>query len=196
MGVDATNNLITIEHENGEYQTYDPRRLSGVTVYREVEREFSAGDRVQFTAPSKGLHVVNRELGTIEKINDAGDIQIRMDSGRAVAFNIREHPHLDHGYAVTSPISQGQKAERVLIDVDTEESEQLVSGRLAQVLISCAQYDVQIYANDRNELARDPSFGFSRRTGTESHRQEPSSRREMLEQDQEHTHGIGFGMAD
>jgi len=199
--VDATNNLITIERENGEYQTYDPRRLFGVTVYREVEREFSAGDRVQFTAPSKDLHIVNRELGTIEKINDTGDIQIRMDSGRAVAFNIREHPHLDQGYAVTSHISQGQTAEHVLIDVDTEKSEQPVTSRLAQVLMSCGQYDVQIYTNDRNELARDPSLGFSRRTATESQEQEPTaqepcSRHEMLEQEQEHTHGIGFGMAD
>jgi hypothetical protein len=65
-------------------------------VYHETERTFSEGDRMQFTAPSKGLHVANRELGTIEKINDAGDVQIRMDSGRQVAFNIREHPHLDH----------------------------------------------------------------------------------------------------
>jgi conjugative relaxase-like TrwC/TraI family protein len=199
--VDATNNLITIERANGECQTYDPRRLSGVTVYREVEREFSVGDRVQFTAPSKDLHVVNRELGTIEKMNDAGDIKIRMDSGRAVALNIREHPHLDLGYAVPSHIRQGQTAERVLIDVDTEKSEQLVTNSLAHVLISCGRYEVQIYTNDRNELARDPSFGFSRRTATESQEKEPatrepSSRHEMLEQEQEHTQGIGFGMAD
>jgi conjugative relaxase-like TrwC/TraI family protein len=196
--VDTTNNLITIERENGEYQTYDPRRLSGVTAYREVEREFSVGDRVQFTAPSKGLHIVNRELGTIEKINDTGAIQIRMDSGRAVAFNIREHPHIDQGYAVNSQISQGQTTERVLIDVDTEKSDH---SSLAHVLISCGQCDVQIYTNDRNELARDPSFGLSRRTATESQEQEPtaqepSSRPQMLEQEQEHTHGIGFGMAD
>ena len=162
-------------------------------------REFSVGDRVQFTAPSEDLHVVHRELGTIEKMSDAGDIKIRMDSGRAVALNIREHPHLDYGYAVTSHISQEQTAERVLIDVDTEKSEQLVTSSLAHVLISGGQYDVQIYTNDRNELARDPSFGLSRRTATQSREQEPttqkpSSGHEMLEQEQEH--GIGFGMAD
>jgi hypothetical protein len=67
-------------------------------VYQEVERSFSEGDRVQFTAPSKELHVANRELGTIQKINHPDDVQIRMDSGRQVAFNIREHAHLDYGY--------------------------------------------------------------------------------------------------
>jgi hypothetical protein len=132
--VEAKENHLTIERENGEYQSYDPRRLSGVSVYDEVERLFSQGDRVQFTAPSKDLRVANRELGTIREINDAGDLAIQMDSGRDIQFNVREHPHLDHGYAVTSHSSQGQTAERVLIDVDTEKSRQLVNSRLAYVL--------------------------------------------------------------
>lgn len=75
---------------------------SGVAVYQEVQREFSQGDRVQFTAPSRDLHVANRELGTIERVSQSGNLEIRMDSGREVRFKIREHPHLDHGYAVTS----------------------------------------------------------------------------------------------
>ncbi len=44
----------------------------------------SEGDRVQFTAPSKELHVANRQLGTIERITDEGDLAIRTDSGRNV----------------------------------------------------------------------------------------------------------------
>jgi ATP-dependent exoDNAse (exonuclease V) alpha subunit len=31
-----------------------------------------------------------------------------MDSGREVEFNVRQHPDLDYGYAVTSHSSQGQ----------------------------------------------------------------------------------------
>src|SRR5208283_890130 len=99
--VDTRENRITIERENGAQQIYDPRRLSGVSVYQEVQRGFSQGDRVQFTAPSKELQVANRELGTIERVSHSGNLEIRMDSGREVRFNIREHPHLDHGYAVT-----------------------------------------------------------------------------------------------
>jgi hypothetical protein len=49
---------------DGQQVTYDARRLQGVSVYREAERSFAEGDRVQFTAPSKELHVANRELGT------------------------------------------------------------------------------------------------------------------------------------
>src|SRR6202049_429966 len=39
--VDPKENHITIERETGTLQTYDPRRLSGVSVHREAEHEFS-----------------------------------------------------------------------------------------------------------------------------------------------------------
>ena len=79
LAVDPKENRITIERENGSLQTYDPRRLSGVSVHREVEREFSTGDRVQFTAPSRDLQVANRDLGTVEQVNSRGDLGIRLD---------------------------------------------------------------------------------------------------------------------
>jgi ATP-dependent exoDNAse (exonuclease V) alpha subunit len=106
-GVDPKENRITIERENRRAQTYDPRRLSGVSVHRDAERKVSNGDRVQFTAPSRELHVANRDLGTVEHVNSNGDLRIRMDSGQEVRFNVREHRHLDYGYAVTSHSSQG-----------------------------------------------------------------------------------------
>ena len=42
--VDQARNLITIERASGEQQSYDPRRLSGVTVYQEAARSFAEGD--------------------------------------------------------------------------------------------------------------------------------------------------------
>jgi len=201
--VDSRENRVTIERENGECQTYDPRRLAGVAVYHDTERAFSEGDRVQFTAPSRDLHVANRELGTIEKINGAGDVQLRMDSGRDVAFNIREHPHLDHGYAVTSHSSQGQTAERVLIHVDTELGEQLVNSRMAYVSVSRGQYDAQIYTNDKSELARDLSRDVSQRTAIPGQEQEPAAQKiepvaaQQTAKVQEHdqSHSIGHEIA-
>jgi ATP-dependent exoDNAse (exonuclease V) alpha subunit len=103
-----------------EQVRYDPRRLHGVTLNRETERAFSQGDRIQFTAPNREQRIVNREVATIEKIDDSGNLQLRLDAGCTVAFNIKENPHLDHGYAGTSHSSQGQTADRVLIHIDTE----------------------------------------------------------------------------
>ena len=200
--VDAKENRVTIERESGERESYDPRRLSGVSVYHEIDRSFSEGDRVQFTAPSKELHVANRELGTIEKINDAGDVEIRLDSGRDVHFNIRDHAHLDHGYAVTSHSSQGQTAARVLVHVDTEKSEQLVNSRFAYVSVSRAQYDAQIYTNDRSELAHDLSRDVSRPTATQAQEQEAETHKNepgpvghvTQEHENEQAQGLGIGL--
>jgi len=151
--VDGKQNRITVEREDGVQESYDPRRLSGVAVYQEVDRAFSEGDRVQFTAPSRELHVANRELGTIQRVNGAGDLEIRMDSRREIAFNIREHPHLDHGYAVTSHSSQGQTADRVLIQVDTDKSELLVNNRFAYVSVSRGQYDADLHGQSQRTRA-------------------------------------------
>jgi len=152
--------------------TYDPRRLQGVTLYREADRAFSRGDRVQFTAPDREQHIANRELASVEKIDRKGNIQLRLDSGRSVAFNIKENPHLDYGYAVTSHSSQGQTADRVLVHVDTEQaSEKLVNRRLAYVAVSRGRYDAQIYTNDKTQLAEGLGRDVSRRTATQPHRE-------------------------
>jgi conjugative relaxase-like TrwC/TraI family protein len=199
--VDTKENRITIERENGILQTYDPRRLCGVSVHREVEREFSKGDRIQFTAPSKKLKVANRELGTIESVSSEGNLSVRMDSGRQIRFNIREHAHLDHGYAVTSHSSQGQTAERVLIHVDTEKSELLVNNRFAYVSVSRAQHDAQIYTNDGSKLSLGLSRDSSQRTATEVEQQptvpktEAVSAPEVRPSEEEQAHSLGIGLA-
>jgi ATP-dependent exoDNAse (exonuclease V) alpha subunit len=199
--VDPKENRITIERENGTLQAYDPRRLSGVSVHREVEREFSQGDRIQFTTPSRKLKVANRELGTIDRVSSEGDLSMRLDSGREVRFNVREHAHFDHGYAVTSHSSQGQTAERVLINVDTEKSEMLVNNRFAYVSVSRAQHDVQIYTNDGGKLSQNLSRDRSQRTATEVEQQpmapkvDPVFPRGVPHSEEEQGHSLGIGLA-
>jgi len=193
-------NLVTVKRENDEQVSYNPRRLQGVTLYREAEREFSKGDRVQFTAPNREQHIANRELGTIDKLDASGNLQIRLDSGRAVAFNIRENPHLDHGYAVTSHSSQGQTADRVLIHVDTESAgEKLINRRLAYVAVSRARYDAQIYTNDKSQLVEGLSRDVSHRSAMEPNRQSLSAheieRSSRPSQAHEHTRLEGHSMS-
>ncbi len=151
--VDAEKNLLTVVRADGSELTYDPRRQQGVSVYREEPRSFAVGDRIQFTVPTNDLKVANRELGTVEAIGQDGQIRLKMDGGRDVQLDPREHPHLDHGYAVTSHSSQGQTAERVLIHVDTElPAKDLLNSRMAYVAVSRGAEDAQVYTNDREKL--------------------------------------------
>ena len=194
-------NLVTVKRENGEQVSYDPRRLHGVTLYRETERGFSQGERVQFTAPNRERHIANRELGTIEKVDDSGNLQLRLDSGRTVAFNIKDNPHLDYGYAVTSHSSQGQTADRVLVHVDTEQvGEKLANRRLAYVAVSRGRYDAQLYTNDKGQLAEQLARDVSHRSAIEpscesassAHKIEPSPTRSQVH---EHTQAEGHSIS-
>jgi hypothetical protein len=174
VGCDADRNLLTVERGSGEQVSYDPRRLQGVAVYRESERAFGEGDRVQFTAPDRERKIANRDLGTIGHIDERGNVEVKLDSGRTAQFNVRDNPHLDHGYAVTSHSSQGATADRVLIHVDSEAAhEKLINSRLAYVAVSRARYDAQIYTNDAADLGRALSRDTSHTAAIEP--QQPSA---------------------
>jgi hypothetical protein len=166
--VDAKTNQVTVRTDDGRSVSYDPRRLQGVTLYRETERAFAAGDRIQTTAPDRERGVPNRELGTIERIDTQGRMEIRWDSGRTSSLDASERGHLDYGYAVTSHSSQGQTAGRVLVHVETERaSEKLVNQRFAYVAVSRGQYDARIYTDDKVKLARALDRDVSHRSALE-----------------------------
>jgi conjugative relaxase-like TrwC/TraI family protein len=169
--IDASANRVTVVRATGERVTYDPRRLQGVTVFREAERAFAIGDRVQFTAPFRERHVANRELGTVERLDAAGHLRVRLDSGRRVAFSLHAYPHLDYGYAVTSHSSQGHTTDRVLVHVETAGvGEHLVNRRLAYVAVSRGRFDAQIYTDDKTQLADVLSRDVSHRSAIEPDR--------------------------
>jgi hypothetical protein len=86
VAINPAANELTVAKANQELAIYDPRRLTGVSVYREIEREFSAGDRIQFTAPDKSLGVANRDMAAIEAIQSDGRLSARLDNDRQVEF--------------------------------------------------------------------------------------------------------------
>jgi ATP-dependent exoDNAse (exonuclease V) alpha subunit len=166
--VDAKSNEVTVRTDDDRTVSYDPRRLQGVTLYRETERSFAAGDRVQMTAPDRERGVPNRELGTVERMDANGRMEVRWDSGRTSSFQAGERRHLDYGYAVTSHSSQGQTAGRVLVHVETDRaSEKLVNQRLAYVAVSRGQHDARIYTDDKIKLARALDRDVSHRSALE-----------------------------
>ena len=112
------------------------------------------GDRLQFTAPNRDLGVANRDLGTVQKIDETGKMTVSMDGGkdRAVTFDPSEMRHFDHGYAVTSHSSQGLTSERVLVNMDTNVHPELINTRFAYVSVSRASQDAQIFTNNAAQL--------------------------------------------
>jgi ATP-dependent exoDNAse (exonuclease V) alpha subunit len=157
VAINPAENQLTVQKPNEELVTYDPRRLTGVSVYREIEREFSVGERLQFTAPDKSLGVANRDLGVIESIAPDGQVTVRLDNNRQTEFNAGDHRHFDHGYAVTSHSSQGLTAERVLVHADTSVHPDLLNSRFGYVSISRASHEATLFTDDMAKLA--PQLG-------------------------------------
>ena len=151
--VDAAANRITVARDDGKQVTYDPERLSGITAYREISRDFAQGDRIQFTSTNRELGVANRDLGTIDRI-DGKQIDVKMDGEkeRTVGFNSAKMRHFDHGYTVTSHSSQGLTTDRVLVNMDTTLHPELINTRFAYVSVSRASQDARIYTNDAGTL--------------------------------------------
>ena len=165
--IDAPKNQLTVELQNGTERTYDPRRQQGVSVFREEMRNFSVGDRIQFTAPDKSLGVANRDLANIESIAPDGRVSARLDSNRQVDFNTQDHRHFDHGYAVTSHSSQGLTAERVLVNADTGVHPDLLNSRFGYVSISRASHDATLFTDNMTKLGPQLSADVSKTSALE-----------------------------
>ncbi len=166
--VDARANTITVERADGQTVTYNPNRLKGVNAYKETTREFATGDLIQFTAQNKDLKVANRDLGTITGI-EPGKMTVRLDgkTERIISFDPDKVRSLDHGYAVTSHSSQGLTERRVIANMDTEASRNLINTRLAYVALSRAAHEVRIYTNDAVNLGKKLASDISKTVALE-----------------------------
>lgn len=147
----SQDNMLTVQRADGATVTYNPARLYGVNVYRELEREFALGDRLSFTAPSKELGVANRDLGTVQQI-DKDQLTVKMDNEKSVSFDPNQMRHFDHGYAVTSHSSQGLTAERVMVNLDSNMNADLINQRFAYVAVSRGSHDAQIFTDNAASL--------------------------------------------
>jgi Ti-type conjugative transfer relaxase TraA len=122
---DASRLILT--HTNDEVQALNAlvrERLKargelGGDVAIKVERgdrSFAPGDRLLFLKNERGLDdhggVKNGTLGTAEHV-DTNRINVRLDDGRSVAFDLKDYNNIDHGYAVTIHKSQGVSIDRV-----------------------------------------------------------------------------------
>jgi len=153
IATDHEKNTITVQMEDGRELTYNPSRLSGVSVYKESTREFAEGDRIQFRAPFIEKRIANGELGSIVKIEE-DEFMVTLYSGREVNFETDKYRHIDHGYAVTSHSSQGQTVDRVLVNADTRESELLLNDRMGYVAVSRAREEAIIYTDSARNLRK------------------------------------------
>jgi ATP-dependent exoDNAse (exonuclease V) alpha subunit len=188
-------NQLTVERQDGQHVTYNPERLHGIAAYREIVREFSEGERIQFTVSKPEMDLKNRDLGTIERI-DGSSMSVRLDGEkqRTLTFDTTQMRHFDHGYAVTSHSSQGLTTDRVLVNMDTTAHPELINTRFAYVSVSRASQDTRIYTNHVSTLAERLSTDISKasavevsRSNGESQTQQPQPKEQAMTNTREQT---------
>ena len=149
--IDPERNQMVVRDEGGKAVSYDPSRLSGVEVFRQERRVLGAGDRIQFRAPDRALGVANGEFATIIAIDDHR-ARLRIDNERQIGAAIARLKHIDYGYASTSHSSQGATVDRVIANIDTLRSAELVNRKQFYVSISRARHAATIYTDHRSAL--------------------------------------------
>jgi ATP-dependent exoDNAse (exonuclease V) alpha subunit len=77
---------------------------------------------------------------------------LRLDKGREVKTGLSHLRHIDYGYASTSHSAQGSTVDKVIVNVDSMRSAQLVNQRQLYVSISRARYEAKIFTDDRAAL--------------------------------------------
>jgi ATP-dependent exoDNAse (exonuclease V) alpha subunit len=149
--VDRDANVLTVNTGNARRVQYNPVRLFGVEVFREAQRALSRGDRIQFRAPDRALGVANGDFATIKTIGPRRAV-LCLDNGKELSVASDRLRHIDHGYASTSHSAQGATVDRVIVDIDTRLSAELVNRKQFYVSISRARASITIYTDDRGQL--------------------------------------------
>jgi conjugative relaxase-like TrwC/TraI family protein len=113
------------------------------------------GDRIVITRNTKLLGMMNGDLATVTALTERhGEVEItaQLDEGRTRTWRVRDHPHVEHGYALTVHKAQGASVERAYVLAH----ESMSAREWSYVAGSRAREAVHLYAerNTADDLER------------------------------------------
>ena len=145
-------NRLTVERPDGQRVSYNPNPYHGFretsTVHRPEVGHFAEGDRIRFVGADKELGVRRLDFGTIEKIGEANDLIVRMDTGKRVEIEPTRLRQIEHGYVV--PEIKGFVPDRVLASLAEPSLVHRSSDTYAA--LSRATQDLAIYTVDQRSM--------------------------------------------
>lgn len=166
--VDVSNNTITVNKNNGETVNYNPEKLYGIKdVYKSENREFATGDKIVFKEKNKDLEINSGSTAKVEKVNENGQLLLKMENGESKLVNKDNLKHTDHAYCMTSHKGQGTTVDNVIIHIDSNHRESMVNKTMAYVAISRARSEVSIVTNDEAEAQRAIEREYKKNTALE-----------------------------
>lgn len=159
VGINEKNNTVQVRYQierGGEVKNVTKdlpadQMATKTTVYNREERNFSVGDRIGFGKNDKNLGVQNGSNGTTRGLDEHGNMQVRLDNGKDVSFNVAKYKNVDHSYAGTTEKSQGATVEHsVMVDSGSEQA----SYNSLNVAVTRAEYGAEIITTDKETLVK------------------------------------------
>ncbi|HUO66422.1 MAG TPA: AAA family ATPase, partial [Gammaproteobacteria bacterium] len=123
------------------------------------------GDRIVITRNAKVLGMMNGDLATVTALTERrGEVEItaQLDAGRTRTWRVSEHPHVEHGYALTAHKAQGASVERAYVLAH----ESLSAREWSYVAGSRAREAVHLYAERTTAADLERIMGRSHKKDT------------------------------
>lgn len=142
---------------DGQRVTWSPGSIGGgtkrsPTIYEERETKLANGERIVWTKNNPELGLENGSRLTVLSTDDKKMI-VQDENGRRVEIDRtqRTQQHWEHGYATTVYKSQGQTAERVLIDANSADKN-LFTQKAFLVAVSRQTQELTLYTDSADKL--------------------------------------------
>lgn len=106
--IDAQRNTLYATNERtGKPVAINLNERTKVTAYTTEKMNVAEGDRIRFNKPDKAHGITNGMTGTVEKVNERGDMTVRVSDQKTIEVSPLNR-HLDHAHATTSFGVQGK----------------------------------------------------------------------------------------
>lgn len=142
---------LTSQSNDIQYLSIDDISSYKVAFYAQSEIEVNQNEKIRVTSTDKERIILNQDIGTVQKINENGDIIIKFGEKEVIYNPLKniEDQHIDYGYAVTSYASQGASYEYTIIyDGVLDGKSKLSALDNTYVEISRAKQHIQLYVDD------------------------------------------------
>jgi hypothetical protein len=136
---------------NGAQINFDPARAKHLRVDEWEHREIAVGDRVQFRQHDKRNKIANGSFAVIRELDQQhAKVELAVDVNSTL-------PSLRSAISITAtPLRRTRPSEpwvdRVIVNMDTTRSDQLVNREQFYVSISRGRFDARIYTDNKQAL--------------------------------------------
>lgn len=143
-------NRLTVKGEDGIERTFSPAHAKQLSVYEQQPAELARGDRIRITRNDPTLDLTNGDKFDVRRVTRTA-ITLT-DGAREVTLPTDKPLHIDYAHAGTVHATQGDTANRTLIDFQSRS--RTTAGDIYLVAASRARQSAVLYTDDLTKTAK------------------------------------------